>query len=165
MNIEKYHYRNFPKFPYMAKTARIEVKPKQKETKPMTSEQLRSEHPEVFAAVQTEARESERTRLAALDAMMAPGLEAVIASAKADGRMPEQIAMECFNLTRAELTKSAATNALQKDAAAAGSVKAGDAPVVPPVDEKRAKGATLFQNAMRAQKPVNRMAQVMGNGQ
>jgi ATP-dependent Clp protease protease subunit len=171
MNIEKYHYRNFPKFPYMAKTARIEVKPenKKKETKPMTSEQLRSEHPEVFAAVEAEVRESERNRLSALDAMLTPensaSLQPLITAAKADGRRPDQIAMEAFNLGKTELGRVAQLNALQKDAAPAASVRAGDAPVVPPGDEKRAKGAALFQNAMKAQKPPSRMAHAeSGNG-
>jgi ATP-dependent protease ClpP protease subunit len=170
MNLKKYPYQNAPKFPY-AKQKSPENKLPKKEEKPMTSAQLREEHPQVFADVQREAREAERARLSALDSMLTPennaALQPLIMAAKADGRGPEQIAMECFNLTKAELGKVTQLNALKKDAGAVAGVKAGDAPLVPPPPEvKTGKGAALFANAMKAQKPgANRLAAMTDNGQ
>ena len=84
--------------------------------------------PELLATIEDGARAAERTRLAALDAMNGPGLEEIIARAKAEGKQPGDIALECLAVTKEQLSASQATSALARDAAAARAVPAGDAP-------------------------------------
>lgn len=165
MNFAKYKFRNFPKFPH----SKNRVKSDAKVTTPvsfaqtkgkgnMTKAQLKDEHPEIYAEVLAE----ERTRITALDAMGAPGLEALIAAAKNDGREPKDIAMEGVTLLRTELGKTQQLNALAKDAAVATQIKAGDAPLVKPQDDPGKLGANLLAAAFNARKP-KRFAGANGN--
>ena len=45
---------------------------------------------------------------------MAPGLEKIISAAKTDGRMPSDIAMECFTITKENVVNYAAMLTLQR---------------------------------------------------
>jgi ATP-dependent Clp protease protease subunit len=155
MNLSRYRYRNTPKFPYAQsppKDQSPQTKKEAKEPMTITKEQLRTDHPEVFAAVQAEARETERNRLNALDAMTVPGIESIVAAAKADGRNPDQIAMECFNVMKTQSGQTAQLNALRKDAAVTSGVKAGDAPLVPAAADERTRASALVTKAFKTHK-------------
>jgi hypothetical protein len=123
----------------------------------MTREEV---DPTLVTEIENNARTAERARLAALDEMSGPGLEEIIAKAKADGKQPQDIAMECLKITKAKLNSTTVINALKNDAAAAGGVKAGDAPSKkPPTAAER--GAKLIAGAFQAQRP---RAAVQTNG-
>lgn len=152
MDIGKYHYRNVPKFPTIKLEAKPEAKPKPKEkdTKIMTREEI---EPQLLATIENEARTAERTRLAALDALNGPGLGEIIAKAKTDGKQPKDIAMECLTVTKEQLASANAVSALAKDAKSANGVRAGDAPMPKPEDDRVAKNSSLILNAFKAQHP------------
>ena len=65
-------------------------------------------------------RTRERVRLAALDAMARPGLEEIIAKAKADGKQPQDIALDINAVLNAKLDAAEKRSALARDAAGAG---------------------------------------------
>ena len=54
----------------------------------MTADQLAREQPELFARITQDATRAERERLAALNAMTAPGLEEILRIAKEAGHNP-----------------------------------------------------------------------------
>jgi ATP-dependent protease ClpP protease subunit len=157
MNFAKYQYQNMPKYPLdatlkpKAKIARISVnKPEEKENKPMpmTIEELREQHPELLSSVQNKAAQDERIRLAALDALIVPGTEAIIAKAKADGKQPIEVMPECYAIAQANIAQAGAMQKLNNDAKAAGNVPAGDAPSVKPKgDDKKNRGIELLTKA------------------
>jgi ATP-dependent Clp protease, protease subunit len=171
MDLARYHYRNAPKFPTLKapdrKAAEAELKPKEheameaelenkpaakadKKTKYMTIDDVA---PELVATIQANARVAERARLAALDAMAAPGCDEIIAKAKADGLQPDDIVMQCYNLTRANLASAEKKGALARDAAAAGGLRAGDAPATPTPVDPQARLKALVINAAKATRP------------
>jgi len=142
-NLGKYQYKNVPKYPKtkmkieepekakiittVTYLDRKEEEEKLKKEESMTIDEIRKQYPDLYSSIRTEAEVAERGRLSALDAMDAPGLEQLIAAAKADGRKPEQIAVEACGILKASTTQLAQANALQRDASAA-SVTAGEAP-------------------------------------
>lgn len=154
MDLAKYHYRNAPKYPLdkrPAAAAAAEQKPQPKEeNKPMNIQDIA---PELRAQIESEARAGERTRLAALDALGGPGLDDIIAKAKTDGKQPNDIALECLAVTRAQVGALQKTSALARDAAAARAVPAGDAPPGRVAEKPEAKGAKLVVSAFKSQKP------------
>jgi ATP-dependent Clp protease, protease subunit len=156
MDVGKYHYRNVPQYPTIKSKAEAiakPVEPKQKETKKMmTREEI---DPQLLATIENEARTAERVRLAALDALNGPGLAEIVAKAKADGKQPKDIALECLNVTKAELASVTAVSALARDAKAANAVRAGDAPMPKAEDDRVAKNTNLILNAFKAQHPNN----------
>lgn len=153
MNIGKYQYHNVPKFKQAVGPVGCPTGPKgpagtvgkQKGTKLMTREEI---DPQLVASIEASAREKERVRLSALDAMMAPGLEELVSQAKKDGKEPNEIAMACFEVVKLQAVNAENTNQLRRDSAAANGVTSGDAPQVKP-DNKQAKGIKLFNNAMQ----------------
>jgi ATP-dependent Clp protease, protease subunit len=163
MDIARYHYRNAPKWPLQKRSAassaepeletavpaQARPEPKQKE-KPMTKEEIA---PELLASIQAEARTVERVRLEALDAMAGPGLTEIITKAKAEGKQPGDIALECLTVTKQQLNAAQTTSALARDAAAARGLPAGDAPGGKPPEKPEMKGARLIAAACKAQKP------------
>jgi ATP-dependent Clp protease, protease subunit len=165
MDIGKYHYRNVPKYPAVSaksqspqSKAKLEATPKlkQEETKKMTKEEI---DPQLLATIETDARTAERVRLSALDAMLCPGLEDIITKAKAEGKQPSDIAMECFTKTKGALDKATVANALARDAQPAASIKAGDAPPVRQQQETD-PAKDMIIKAFQARKP----AMANGNG-
>jgi ATP-dependent protease ClpP protease subunit len=151
MDIAKYHYRNVPKYPQ----AEEATEPERKEQTKMTSTREEID-PQLLSTIQDEARVAERARLAALDAMDGPGLSEIITKAKSEGKQPADIAMECFNATREQLTTANTVNALARDAKPAGDVPASSAPHRKPEDTRKTRVEGLIKNAFDAQrnKPV-----------
>jgi hypothetical protein len=163
MDVGRYHYKNLPKYPA--------AKEKEKITKPVTAEQRKETivmtkdeiDPALLASVEAEARVTERKRLEALDAMSAPGVEEIVAKAKAEGKQPQDIALECYNVTRAALASANVTSALANDARGAGSVRAGDAPIPKSRSDKDARferATNLLVGAFKAKAPQNGNNQV-----
>jgi ATP-dependent protease ClpP protease subunit len=151
MNFGKYHYMNVPNYPFKKVEKESERKIKMADsTETLTQEIIRDRFPEVYASIQTEARQSEQARIASLDAMNGPGLEELITAAKADGRTPDKIAMEALNITKQQLTNGGQLAALKRDSQAAGSVSAGDAPTTkPPAStDKKTKAVALLDAAI-----------------
>lgn len=64
----------------------------------MTLEQLKAEHPDIFAAIASAARDegmqAERDRLMAIDNVAMPGYEEMVADAKKNGVSAEALAMK-----------------------------------------------------------------------
>lgn len=156
MDIARYHYRNAPKWPLHKKRevepeapAQARPEPKKKE-KTMTREEIA---PELLATIQHEARVAERARLSALDALNGPGLSQIIEKAKAEGKQPNDIALECLATTKQQLNASQTTSALARDAAAARGLPAGDAPAGKPAEKPEAKGARLVAAAFKLTRP------------
>lgn len=165
MNIGKYQYHNVPDYPAVGPqgcpTGAKGVTGK-KGKQSMTREEI---DPQLVASIEIVAREKERARLAALDAMLVPGLEEIIAQAKEDGREPSEIAMECLGVTSKALTQANLTGQLRQDAAAAGGVPAGGAPTPKPND-KKTKGVSLLNQAFENNAKQRRrpMFATHGNG-
>jgi ATP-dependent Clp protease, protease subunit len=166
MNFAKYQYRNMPKYPLVPR----KVEPKGKETmadnatqappaSALTVEVLTKDHPQLVAQL----LQGERDRLSALDAMMAPGLEAIIANAKSSGKSPNDIALECFNITRTNLAQNANLSALKKDANLAGGVPASDAPVTAPAQSKQQRNVSVMQAAIKADRTQQRLGRMAAN--
>ena len=175
MDLGRYHYRNVPKFPTLKadarKAAEAQLKPNKEAAmeaeKPKLIMKRDEITPELVAAIEAEARTAERARLAALDAMVAPGIEEIIAKAKADGSQPDAIAMQCFNVTRQQLVAVKTASALARDAAQAGGLRPGDAPPSPaPVDQKQQaqkQAAGLIVNALKTVRPSGVPARPLAN--
>lgn len=171
MNFAKYKYSNFPNYP-VKKVEQTEKENNMADVKDpghlsggapplMTKEKLDSDFPVLLAQVREEARVEERQRIASLDAMMGPGLETIISEAKAKGKSPNDIAIECLDITKAQLASSKQLGALSRDSAGASGVPAGDAPRGKPEDSKRAKGVSLL---IKAQEGTNKRFQPVNNG-
>jgi hypothetical protein len=98
--------------------------------------------------------------------MCEPGLEEIIARAKADGTQPEAIALQCLEVTRKQRAANAMKQALARDAAGA-NITAGDAPPNPvPVDPKKQaqqRATNLVVNAMREARPSGLAARAIQN--
>jgi enoyl-CoA hydratase/carnithine racemase len=149
MDVGKYHYRNLPDYPLVdekesAEYQMIERERKREsmvEDKPITRETL---PPGVVAQIQEEARQEERGRLAALDAMRMPGLEELIEAAKKDGRQPADIVMEAFNLIREERGRDEVVAAMHRDGSF--NLRAGDAPMNK-VEDKNQRAVNLMVEA------------------
>jgi ATP-dependent protease ClpP protease subunit len=156
MNFTKYKYRNFPDYPF--EEIKIEeVQPKENiMDKPIeiNLEYLNRHYADLLETIRGNARVEERKRIADLDAMNGPGLEAIILAAKSDGRIPSQIAMECLALTREQLTQSNQIGALRRDSNGVSGIPAGDAPV-PRVESKKEKGVKLLTKALTNRQTVN----------
>jgi ATP-dependent protease ClpP protease subunit len=155
MNFAKYQYKNVPDYPLEKPKlkpkaiARVDVKKPEQKEKPMTVEELREQHPELLASVQVKAAQDERVRSAALDAMVVPGTETIIAKAKVDGKQPIDVMPECYTVAQTNIAQANAVQKLTNDAKAAGQVPAGDAPSVNPnpKDDRKAKGVELLTKA------------------
>jgi ATP-dependent Clp protease protease subunit len=151
MDYGKYHYQNVPDYPISKPTMLVDP-PKIERIKQMaeiTLETVERDNPEILVAVRKQAAEAERARLTALDSMLVPGLEELVAKAKADGRGPEAIAMEAFNLTKEQMRQQSTLNALQRDSNTMAGIKGGDAPMIAPEGtQERIKGYLL--NAQKA---------------
>jgi ATP-dependent Clp protease protease subunit len=181
MDLARYHYRNTPKFPTLApedrKAVRAELNPKEKnamdaelEIKPAAKADkkpiimtINDVSPDLVAAIQADARTAERMRLAALDALNRPGLEEIIAKAKADGKYPQDIALEVNAVLAARLDAAEKKSALARDAAAAGGLRAGEAPPNPPPADPQARLKTLVINAAKACRPAGATIQAGAN--
>ena len=180
MDLGRYHYRNVPKFPTLKadakKAVEAELQPKKKEAQAMEADagnkptKITNKNelaPELVAAIEADARTAERARLAALDAMARPGLEEIIAKAKADGKQPQDIAMDINAVLNQKLDAAEKRGALARDAASAGGLRPGDAPPNPiAVDPKRQAQQTatdLVVKAMKAARPSGVPARVNGN--
>ena len=169
MDLDRYHYRNVPKFSKAkpitkeAETMEAELDEKEapvakvppapdktKSKKIMTREDIT---PELLSEIEAHARTAERARLAALDGMAGPGLSEIIAKAKAEGTTPEAISMECFKVTQAQLHSMQKLGALNRDAATAGGVRAGDAPPNPPPPNPQERAKTLVLDAIKNCRP------------
>ena len=150
MNIGKYHYRNVPKFKAEVPPTAEKPKLKQKDDMIMTREEV---DPKLLGEIEANARTAERARLAALDEMNGPGLEEIITKAKAEGKQPGDIALECLKITKAKAEQASKGNALAKDAAAAGSVPAGEAPQNKPEPTEKEKAKNLIVGAFKKLKP------------
>lgn len=156
LDIGKYHYQNVPDYPTIKLES--ENKPMSEPTPTVTTtvtasiadltvDMLAKDNPTLVANI----RASERKRISDLDAMMAPGLENIISSAKTDGRYPSDIAMECFTITKENVVNLQNVNSQRRDAQAAGNVPAGDAPLVKPEGEpsQTKKGTNLMTEAFK----------------
>lgn len=164
MNFAKYKYRNFPNFPLKEVTQTDKEDNMAHDVKDpghshnsapplMTTERLDSEYPVLLAQVREAARAEERKRITDLDAMMGPGLETIISEAKAKGKFPGDIAMECLDVTKKELASTKQLGALNRDASGASGVPAGDAPNVKPADVRKQKGLSLLTKAQAGLNP------------
>jgi hypothetical protein len=167
MNFAKYQYKNVPDYPLVKPkfqpkaVARIDVKKPEKKDEPivMTIEELREQHPELLASLQVKAAQDERIRLAALDAMIVPGVEAIVAKAKTDGKQPADIIAECYAVAQTSLVQAGNVQRLANDAKPAGQVPAGDAPLVK-MDDKRTKGIKLLTEAQTNLRSRNKRFQM-----
>lgn len=174
MDTSRYRYRNVPKYPLIKRPAPEngdELEPQaDAQTRPQPNKEKKHMNtreeiaPELLATIEGEARAAERTRLAALDAMNGPGLGDIIAKAKADGKQPNDIALECLTVTKQQLGASQATSALARDAAAARGLPAGDAPPPRDAEKPEAKGAKLVVSAFKSQKPRGLANAASANG-
>lgn len=164
MDIAKYQYKNVPNYPVLKSDVNVElVKPKERTKPMMTVEQLAKEHPDVHANIIN----SERTRLASLDAMNGPGLETIIAKAKVEGKHATDIAMECLTVANTQLAQANATNALKRDAVGANAVSAGDAPtgkVASEEDKKKAQAIKLLTAAQASLLATNKRLHTSASG-
>jgi ATP-dependent Clp protease, protease subunit len=154
MDVGKYHYRNVPNYPAVdpESSPSPPVKATTKLTKKeniMTKEEI---DPKLLSDIEAKAKEDERARLSALDAMSSPGLEDIIAKAKKEGSQPNAIAMECFDITKKALAAAKVTGALARDAAPAGSIKAGEAPLPKPEEDRVKKATNMIVGAFNAQR-------------
>jgi ATP-dependent Clp protease, protease subunit len=145
-NIARYGYHNVPNFPTILNP---ELKVKKPESKhKMTLKELEQVDPDLVASIRADASKEEQIRLAALNAMMAPGLEAIINKAIEDGSTPASIAMECFNVVKENNASAERVNQLKRDAAPVSNIPASDAPVSPP--KKENKPAQVVAKAFQA---------------
>lgn len=144
LDVRKYHYRNVPNYPTVNKE---EIKIENKGKKLMTKDELKTAHPELYNEIGAEARTAEQARLAALDKMLAPGLEDVITKAKADGKQPNEIAMECLEIVKTGNASTNQINNMKKDGQAANNVGAGDAPMVAPKKGVNTKAVSALSAA------------------
>jgi len=148
LNIGKYQYHNIPKF-----VIKPELKPKQKkDNKSMTLDELNQADPDLISSIRADAAKAERDRLSALNAMMAPGLEAIIAKAIEDGSAPASIAMECFSIMKDSAASKSRVDALKRDATATNGVVASDAPLLKPLGKGEKKGSALLVQAFQKDK-------------
>jgi ATP-dependent Clp protease protease subunit len=147
-NVARYGYHNVPNFPTIPIT---KTKPKTESKTKMTEDELNQADPDLLAKVRSDAAKSERERLAALNAMMAPGLEAIIQKAIDENASPASIALECFTIMKEKATSKAQLDAIKRDAAQADGIPASDAPRVNPNQKPKAKAliASAFQNDAR----------------
>jgi ATP-dependent Clp protease protease subunit len=156
MNFEKYHFRNFPQYPFKELQAKKETSKEKAETpvKEVVMSSVEQVDPTLLASIRAEAAQQERERLTALEAMQAPGMDEIISKARADGSTANQIAMSCYVKAREVLLQADRTQALVKDSAPAAAVKAGDAPLVKPPDkpDDKTRAAALVANAFKARK-------------
>lgn len=153
LDVGKYHYQNIPDYPVMKKGNNEMVET----DKPLTKEDLEKSAPGLMDTVRAEARKAERDRLVALEAMKPRNgpneLIDLIEAAKADGRQPQDIAMECYNISKTTNLMYSRLDAMRKDGEF--SVPAGDAPSSK-TETKSEKGAGLLAKAFAAQrKEVN----------
>ena len=174
MNIGRYQYKNVPKFKLRVEPEGPEDTPaapppanKPKETKKehkMTLEELQQADPDLVASMYADAGRRERERLNALNAMMAPGLEAIIAKAIEDSASPASIAMECFAIMKDTAANVTQVNALKRDAAPASQVPAADAPYKPPGGEqkKEKKAISAIANAFKSRPEQTARAKANG---
>jgi hypothetical protein len=96
--------------------------------------------------------------------MIVPGVEAIIAKAKTDGKQPADIMAECYAIAQTNLAQASTLQKLHNDAKPAGNVPAGDAPNVK-VDDKQTKGIKLLTQAQTNLHNRNKRFQVAnGNG-
>ncbi|HXB10674.1 MAG TPA: head maturation protease, ClpP-related [Bacteroidia bacterium] len=170
MNVAKYHFSNIPidNWPFQSKAepqkkgnGNMPLLDKKKQLEgeappAITIEELRTNYPDLLDQIGREFMQKERQRLNSLDAMMAPGLEVLIASAKADGRSPGDIAVEANNIMRVQLTAAQNVNALHRDGqitVPAGHAPPNRQPQVSPQQKASSSLANAF--ARRNKRPVN----------
>jgi ATP-dependent Clp protease protease subunit len=168
MDAGKYGYKNIPKYKLATEDEIVKINEeenvnegKENDNMAMTREQFKQQHPDEYQALVTETRTNEQARLIGLDAMMAPGLEAIIKNAKEKGLQPNDISMECFNVTKQQLVSSNTISALKRDGAPIASIPAGDAPNNKPKPTSR--GTDLLTKAF-ANGPSGTRAQRDKNG-
>lgn len=151
MNIAKYHYMNVPEYPTV-KIVETERKETMVKDERLTMEELTRHYPDLVTNIQNSAKETERKRLNLLEEMKpedcSEEMEALIEAAKADGRQPEEIAMECFNLSKQQLQRDDKVEALRRDGNI--HVKAGYAPSVS-VSDKKDRAVDLLTKAFQNQ--------------
>ena len=181
MNLDRYHYRNIPRFPTLKaeppKAAAAQLKPEMKGA----SENMESNAepqaaaaaapkkvitrsdipPELVAEIVANACSTERTRLAALDAMAGPGLDEIIAKAKADGKQPQDIALEVNAVLRQRIEAAEKKGAMLRDAAPAGAIRAGDAPPTPKPADPQAQVKAALKNAFANCRPAGSTVQAV----
>jgi ATP-dependent Clp protease protease subunit len=158
LNVARYGYHNIPSFPHVEpeKTMPLDVKPKiklkvnkqEKEKQAMTIEELVEQDPELLGSIRANAAKDERERLTALNAMNAPGLESIIQKAIEDGSQPAHIAMQCFTIMKEINGSKDRINAQKRDATAAGTVPADDAPHNPPPKQNSVRAFKTIADAM-----------------
>jgi hypothetical protein len=91
--------------------------------------ELETYNADLVAEIRHEAALAERQRQASLDAMEAPGCEAIIAKARKNPAItPESVALECLTAVQAAGESENRLNALRRDASSASKPPAGDAP-------------------------------------
>jgi ATP-dependent Clp protease, protease subunit len=172
MNIGKYQYRHVPDYPVSNSPDLINLqarhKLKQNGPKPpkgkMTLEELQQVDPDLVASIRASAGEAERTRLAALNAMRAPGLDAIIEKAITDGATPASIALECLNVVNENNASQARVDSLKRDAAGANGVPASDAPYVSPNKQQQEKRSATKDLSDAIAKDPRQIARAKTNG-
>lgn len=149
LDVGKYHYQNIPDYPIVEKGNNDMVE--KANPIPITKEMIVKDYPDILAAIADEARKAERDRLAALEAMKPKNgpkeLVDLIEAAKADGKQPQDIAMECFNIAKSQSIEDTRLGAMRRDGNF--SIAAGDAPSSK-VETKTEKGAGLLAKAFAA---------------
>jgi ATP-dependent Clp protease protease subunit len=168
IDFSKYQYRNVPNYPLVPRD-RDKAKEKQSMTEHthavgpepphLTADILVKDYPQLVAQLKT----AERDRLAALDAMRGPGLEAIIDAAKADGRLPDDIAMECFTITKTKLAENSTLTALRRDAQSTSEVPAADSSNVRPPTAQD-KGISLMTGAINSNRNQARRKSAAATG-
>jgi ATP-dependent Clp protease, protease subunit len=175
MDTRRYHFSNQPKWRFEKRgreSAPAAIPPtKEKEKVIMDKSEI---EPSLLAQLENDARSAERKRLAALDARNPrndPAIAPLIHRAKEEGLQPADIAMEINDILEKQLAAVAGVQALARDAAPAGRIPAGDAPISRPVaaalDQKevdRKRVVDQIAAAAKALRPGGPAAAAKANG-
>jgi len=167
LDVARYGYRNVPDYPKIRSSKKaaeaVAAITTTKEKKPMTKDDIDAA---LLTTIESDARKSERDRLAALSAMNPrndPKLAAIIDKAKEEGKRASDIAIECFTVVQEQLALATQGNSLARDSAQAGGVAAGDAPIpkglfnsLTPEQQAQKRFSETLTNAFKAQHPAGR---------
>jgi ATP-dependent Clp endopeptidase proteolytic subunit ClpP len=137
VSLDASKFRNVPRL----KTAEPPMaKPKEEPTMELTKETLASEHKDIYDAVKAEGVKAERERIKALNGLICPGSEAIVAKAIDEGTSPEAASMEIVKAFKNQ--GAAVLNNLRNDAQDANAVPATPTET-PSAEDEEAKASYL----------------------
>jgi hypothetical protein len=116
----------------------------------MNLEEFKQKYPALYKQIGKQATNQERERYLAVEKLKAPGMEKIIKEAQLEGKTVDEVQLTVFEQTKANLITQQHIGALSRDSAAAGVVRAGEAPISH-VNGKK-KPIDLLKNAFRKRK-------------